>query len=381
MQFIDLKAQYAALKPRIDARIQQVLDHGQYILGPEVKELEQALARFTGSRHCITVASGTEALLIALMALDLKAGEEVITTPFTFAATAEMIVLAGGRPVFADIEGDTCNIDAARIEAQVTPRTRAIMPVSLYGQVPDMDEINAVAARHGLAVIEDAAQSFGAVYKGRRSCALSTFGATSFFPSKPLGCYGDGGALFTDDDSLAQAAREIRVHGQSARYTHTRLGVGGRLDTIQAAVLLAKLERFEWELERRAEIGARYERLLAGVGGAQRVAVRADRNSVYAQYTVKVDDRAAVQAALQAAGVPTAVHYPKPLHRQPAYAQYAGTDSCAVSDREAARVMSLPMSADLSEADQDRVVQALAVALKGAGSAPAAKAASAVVAH
>ncbi|MBI5720052.1 MAG: DegT/DnrJ/EryC1/StrS family aminotransferase [Burkholderiales bacterium] len=364
MQFTDLKAQYAALKPRIDARIQQVLDHGQYILGPEVKELEEALTRFTGSRHCITVASGTEALLIALMALDLKAGEEVITTPFTFAATAEMIVLAGGRPVFVDIEPDTCNIDASRIEAQVTPRTRAIMPVSLYGQVADMDEINAVAARHGLAVIEDAAQSFGAVYKGQRSCVLSTFGATSFFPSKPLGCYGDGGALFTDDDKLAQAAREIRVHGQSGRYVHTRLGVGGRLDTLQAAVLLAKLERFEWELERRAAIGARYERLLAGLAGVQRIAVRGDRNSVYAQYTVKVDDRAAVQAALQAAGVPSAVHYPKPLHRQPAYAQYAGSDPCTVSDREAARVLSLPMSADLSEADQDRVVQALAAAVR-----------------
>ena len=363
MQFIDLKSQYAALKTSIDARIQRVLEHGQYILGPEVKELEDALARFTGSRHCITVASGTEALLIALMALDLKAGDEVITTPFTFAATAEMIVLAGGRPVFADIEADTCNIDAGRIEALVTPRTRAIMPVSLYGQVADMDEINAVAARHGLAVIEDAAQSFGAVYKGRRSCALSTFGATSFFPSKPLGCYGDGGALFTDDDRLAQAAREIRVHGQSARYTHTRLGVGGRLDTIQAAVLLGKLERFEWELERRAAIAGRYERLLAGVPGVERVAVRADRNSVYAQYTVKVAERAAVQAALQAAGVPTAVHYPKPLHRQPAYAAYAGADPCAVSDREAARVLSLPMSADLAEADQDRVVQALVEAV------------------
>lgn len=378
MQFIDLKAQYAALKPSIDARIQLVLDHGQYILGPEVKELEQALAKFAGSRHCITVASGTEALLIALMALDLKAGDEVITTPFTFAATAEMIVLAGGRPVFADIEPDTCNIDASRIEAQVTPRTRAIMPVSLYGQVPDMDQINAVAARHGLAVIEDAAQSFGAVYKGRRSCALSTFGATSFFPSKPLGCYGDGGALFTDDDGLAQAAREIRVHGQSGRYVHTRLGVGGRLDTLQAAILLAKLERFEWELERRAAIGARYERLLSGLSGVQRVAVRADRNSVYAQYTVKVEDRAAVQAALQAAGVPTAVHYPKPLHRQPAYEQYRSSDPCSVSDREAARVMSLPMSADLTEADQDRVVQALAAAVKATQSARAGSAPSAV---
>ncbi|MCW5632681.1 MAG: DegT/DnrJ/EryC1/StrS family aminotransferase [Rubrivivax sp.] len=369
MQFTDLKAQYAALKASIDTRIQRVLDHGQYILGPEVKELEEALAKFTGSRHCITVASGTEALLIALMALDLDPGDEVITTPFTFAATAEMIVLAGLKPVFVDIEPDTCNIDASRIAAAVTPRTKAIMPVSLYGQVADLDEINAVAARHGLAVIEDAAQSFGALYKGRRSCALSTWGATSFFPSKPLGCYGDGGALFTDDDRLAQAAREIRVHGQSGRYLHTRVGVGGRLDTIQAAVLLGKLERFEWELERRAAIGVRYERLLAGIPGVQRVAVRGDRNSVYAQYTVMVDDRADVQAALQTAGVPTAVHYPRPLHRQPAYAQYAGADPCPVSERVAERVLSLPMSADLAEADQDRVVQALSAAVAGGAKA------------
>ncbi len=363
MQFTDLKAQYAALKTSIDARIQRVLDHGQYILGPEVKELEERLAAFTGARHCITVASGTEALLIALMALDLTPGDEVVTTPFTFAATAETIVLAGGKPVFIDVEPDTCNLDVRLLEAAITPRTKAIMPVSLYGQVADMAEINAIAARHGLAVIEDAAQSFGALYQGRRSCALSTWGATSFFPSKPLGCYGDGGALFTDDDRLAQAAREIRVHGQSARYTHTRLGVGGRLDTIQAAVLLAKLERFEWELERRAAIGERYERLLAGMPGVGRVIVRPDRNSVYAQYTVRVDDRPAVQAALQAAGVPTAVHYPKPLHHQPAYAAHCCPECCPVSIDLARRVMSLPMSADLTEADQDRVVAELARAV------------------
>jgi UDP-2-acetamido-2-deoxy-ribo-hexuluronate aminotransferase len=366
MQFTDLKTQYAALKTSVDARIQRVLDHGQYILGPEVAELEAQLAAFTGSRHCITVASGTEALLIALMALDIQPGDEVITTPFTFAATAEMIVLAGGKPVFVDVEADTANIDVSLIEAKVTPRTRAIMPVSLYGQVADMAGINAIAAKHGLAVIEDAAQSFGALYQGRRSCALSTFGATSFFPSKPLGCYGDGGALFTDDDRLAQAAREIRVHGQSGRYHHTRVGVGGRLDTIQAAVLLAKMERFDWELQRRAAIGARYESLLAGV---ETVAVRPDRNSVYAQFTVMVDHRADVQAALKAAGVPTAVHYPKPLHQQPAYAMHCCPDCCPVSSRLAARVLSLPMSADLSEADQDRVVSALRSALE---SAPAA---------
>ncbi len=361
MQFTDLKSQYAALKTSIDNRIQRVLDHGQYIMGPEVKELETALAAFTGSRHCITVASGTEALLIALMALDLRPGDEVVTTPFTFAATAEMIVLAGAKPVFVDVEPDTCNIDVSLIEAKIGARTKAIMPVSLYGQVADMAEINAVAARHGLAVIEDAAQSFGALYQGRRSCALSTFGATSFFPSKPLGCYGDGGALFTDDDRLAQAAREIRVHGQSARYTHTRVGVGGRMDTLQCAVVLAKLERFEWELQRRAEIGARYGRLLEGI---PQVTVRPDRNSVWAQFTVLVDDRTAAQAALQAAGVPTAVHYPKPLHRQPAYAQHCCPECCPVSSTLAQRVLSLPMSADLSEADQDRVVAALRQALQ-----------------
>ena len=360
MQFTDLKTQYAALKNSVDARIQRVLDHGQYIMGPEVAELEAALAAFTGSRHCITVASGTEALLIALMALEIQPGDEVITTPFTFAATAETIVLAGGKPVFVDVEADTANIDVSLIEAKITPRTRALMPVSLYGQVADMAAINAIAEKRGLAVIEDAAQSFGALYQGRRSCALSTFGATSFFPSKPLGCYGDGGALFTDDDRLAQAAREIRVHGQSARYTPPRVGVGGRLDTLQAAVLLAKLERFDWELQRRAQIGARYQSLLHGV---EQVVVRPDRNSVFAQFTVMVDERDRVQAALKAAGVPTAVHYPKPLNQQPAYAQHCCPDCCPVSSRLAARVLSLPMSADLSEADQDRVVSALRKAL------------------
>ena len=359
MQFTDLKSQYAALKTRIDARIQRVLDHGQYIMGPEVAELEQKLAAFVGVKHCVTVASGTEALLIALMALDLKPGDEVITTAFTFAATAEVIVLLGGKPVFVDIEPDTCNIDVSQIEAAVTPRTRAIMPVSLYGQVADMAEINAIAARRGLAVIEDAAQSFGATYQGRKSCGLSTIGCTSFFPSKPLGCYGDGGALFTDDDAIAQASREIRVHGQSGRYHHTRVGVGGRMDTLQCAIVLAKLERFEWELQRRLEIGARYQQMLAGVPGVQRLAVRADRDCVWGQYTVFVERRKELQAALQAEGVPTAVHYPKPLHRQPVYAGYAPADACPHSVAAAERVMSLPMSADLGEADQERVVSAL----------------------
>ena len=362
MQFTDLKAQYTALKPDIDARIQRVLDHGQYIMGPEVADLEQALAAFTGSRHCVTVASGTEALLIALMALGIGPGDEVVTSPFTFAATGEVIVLVGARPVFVDVEPDTCNLDVRQLEAAITPRTKAIMPVSLYGQVADMAEINAIAARHGLSVIEDAAQSFGAAYQGRRSCALSTIGCTSFFPSKPLGCYGDGGALFTDDDALAQAAREIRVHGQSGRYHHTRIGVGGRMDTLQCAIVLAKLPRFAWELERRHALGERYSQLLQGIPGLRLLAVRPDRDCVWGQYTVFVENRPAVQATLKEAGIPTAIHYPKPLHHQPAYAAHCCPGCCPVSLQVSQQVLSLPMSADLTEADQDRVAAALRAA-------------------
>jgi len=363
MDFIDLKSQYAALRDNINARIQAVLDHGQYILGPEVKEMEAALVAYTGAKHCISVASGTEALLICLMALDLQPGDEVITSPFTFAATAEMIVLAGGVPVFVDIEPDTANIDATLIEAAITARTKAIMPVSLYGQVADMDAINAIASKHGLAVIEDAAQSFGASYHGKKSCNLSTFGCTSFFPSKPLGCYGDGGAIFTSEDRLAQACREIRTHGQSQRYLHTRLGVGGRMDTLQCAVVLGKLDRFGWEIERRLALGDAYKRKLqAAAPGLQLLAVRDDRDCVWAQYTVFVDDRDAVQARLKTAGIPTAVHYPRPLHHQPAYARYARPEDCQHSIAAAARFMSLPMSADLTDEQQDRVVSAIAAA-------------------
>ena len=364
LDFIDLKTQYAALKPQIAERMQRVLDHGQYIMGPEVKDLEQQLAAHTGARHCVTVASGTEALLISLMALGIQPGDEVITTPFTFAATAEMIVLIGAKPVFVDVEPDTCNIDASLIEVKITPKTRAIMPVSLYGQVADMSAINAIAARHGLAVIEDAAQSFGATYQGSKSGNLSTLGCTSFFPSKPLGCYGDGGAVFTSDDALAQACREIRVHGQSARYTHTRVGVGGRMDTLQCAVVLAKLERFEWELAQRLELGQRYATLLAAVPGVRRLAVRDDRDCVWAQYTVFVEQRTEVRAALLALGIPTAVHYPKPVHLQPAYAHLCCPECCPVSTQVSTQVMSLPMSADLTHAQQDRVVAALRQCLR-----------------
>lgn len=360
MQFIDLKAQYAALRETINARIQTVLDHGQYIMGPEVKELEQRLAEWTGARHCITVASGTEALLISLMALGIKPGDEVITTPFTFVATAEMIVLLGATPVFVDAEPDTCNIDAAKIEPAITSRTRAIMPVSLYGQPADMDEINAIAARHGVAVIEDAAQSLGAEYRGRKSCNLSTIACASFFPSKPLGCYGDGGAIFTSDDGLASAMREIRTHGQERRYHHTRIGVGGRMDTIQCAVVLGKLERFDWELAQRALVAEQYAALLAPLEPRVQVpTVRPDRTCIHAQYTIRTPFRDALQAGLKTRGVPTAVHYPMPLHQQPAYkALFAGA-SFPVAERLSQEVMSLPMHADLDEATQAQIVTAV----------------------
>jgi UDP-2-acetamido-2-deoxy-ribo-hexuluronate aminotransferase len=373
IDFIDLKSQYAALRVDINARIQAVLDHGQFIMGPEVAELEARLTAFTGAKHCITVASGTEALLISLMALRIKPGDEVITTPFSFIATAEVIVLLGAKPVFVDIEADTCNINAALIEAKITPRTRAIMPVSLYGQCADMDEINAVAARHGLPVIEDAAQSFGAIYKGRKSCNLSAIGCTSFFPSKPLGCYGDGGAIFTSDDKLAQAMREVRVHGQSKRYVHTRVGVGGRMDTLQCAVVLGKLDRFEWELEARSRVGAAYNALFADLpAGAAPITVRADRNSVYAQYTLSVPNREALQTALKEEGIPTAVHYPIPMHLQPAYQHLCCADCCPMSVAMSHRVVSLPMHPDLDGDTQRRIADAVREAVGNPENAAAA---------
>src|SRR3954447_14835097 len=258
MNFIDLKAQYERIREPLNARIQKVLEHGQYILGPETVELERRLAQFVGAKHCIAASSGTDTLLIALMALDIGAGDEVITSPFTFIATGEMIALSGATPVFVDIDRRTYNIDPAKIERAITSRTKAIMPVSLYGQCADFDAINAIARKHKLPVIEDAAQSFGAYYKGKASCAVSEIGSTSFFPSKPLGAYGDGGALFTDDDHLAKLMREIRVHGQDRRYHHPRLGINGRLDSLQAAVLLAKMEVFEDEVQARIKVGARY---------------------------------------------------------------------------------------------------------------------------
>ena len=367
MDFIDLKTQYRQLKPEIDRRIQAVLDHGAYVMGPEVAELEAALAAFTGSRHCITVSSGTDALLIAMMALGIAPGDEVITTPFSFIATAESIALLGARPVFVDIEPRTYNLDPARLESVLSPRTRAIMPVSLYGQCADFAAINRIAAAHVLPVIEDAAQSFGARYRGRRSCALSDIGCTSFFPSKPLGCYGDGGACFTDDDALAKRMREIRVHGQDRRYHHPVLGLNGRMDTLQCAVLLAKLPAFEDELVAREAAGERYSDLLRAASGRVVTPSIIDGNrSVYAQYTVELDDREQARQALESAGIPTAVHYPIPLHLQPAFAALGyGPGSFPVAERAAARVLSLPLHPFLDPMTQQRVVTTLMESLGG----------------
>lgn len=364
LPFIDLKTQYAELKQSINVRIQAVLDHGQYIMGPEVSEMEDKLAAYVGARHCISVSSGTEALLIALMALGVGPGDEVITAPFTFAATAEVIVLVGATPVFVDIEPDTYNIDPRLVEKAVTGKTKAIMPVSLYGQTADMAALQAIADRHGLPIIEDAAQSLGATHHGQKSGALSTFGCVSFFPSKPLGCYGDGGALFTSDDNLARIAKEIRVHGQERRYVHSRIGVGGRMDTLQCAIVLSKLERFEWEVEQRIALGARYLELLDGNNAIGLTTVRSGNTCVWAQFTVNVADREQVVAALNSMGVPTAIHYPVPLHKQSAYAPLARVATpLTESERASERVLSLPFHPYLSEATQRTIVEALNAAV------------------
>jgi len=365
MDFIDLKTQYRRLKPSMDARIARVLEHGAYVMGPEVTELEQLLATYCGTRHCVSVASGTDALMIALMALDIGPGDEVITAPFTFFASAEAIALVGATPVFVDVDPRTYNLDPAQLEAAITPRTRAVMPVSLYGQCADFDAINAIACRHNLPVVEDAAQSFGATYKGRKSNALSLIGATSFFPSKPLGAYGDGGALFTDDDKLAKLMREIRLHGQDRRYHHPRLGLTGRLDSIQAAVLLAKMEIFDDEVAARIRLGARYSELLADAFAGSPPVVRAPyiepfNTCVYAQYTIEVENREIFETRMKALGVPTAVHYPLPLHLQPVFEHLGlGEGRFPASETAARRVISLPMHPYLTEADQVKVMQAV----------------------
>ncbi|HZR15743.1 MAG TPA: DegT/DnrJ/EryC1/StrS family aminotransferase [Verrucomicrobiae bacterium] len=364
MEFIDLKEQYQRYQKHIDQRIQAVLNHGHFIMGPEIAELEDALARYVGVKHAISVASGTTSLEIALRALGVGPGAEVITVPFTWISSAEVIALVGATPVFVDIEPATYNLDVEQLELAITPRTKAIMPVSLFGQMPDYERINAIAARHGVPVIEDGAQSFGATQRGRRSCGVTLVGSTSFFPAKPLGCYGDGGALFTSDDSLAERMRAIRTHGGLKRHHHPWVGTNGRFDTIQAAVLLAKLPYFEAEVEARGRIGARYSEMLRDICAIPQVAP--GNTHVYAQYTVRVPNRDEIAEKLKARGIPTAVYYPKCLHEQPVFASCGWKwGAFPQSERASREVLSLPMHPFLKKADQDNIVDAFKSALPG----------------
>lgn len=356
MQFIDLKQQYERIKDIIHKNIHAVLEHGQYIMGPEIEMLEQQLSAYCGVKHSIGMGSGTDALLVALMALDVAAGDEIIMPPFSFFATAEVVSLLGAKPVFVDIDENTYNIDANKIAAAITTKTKAIIPVSLYGQCADMDAINQIAKQYNLAVIEDAAQSFGAMYKGRKSCALSTIACTSFFPSKPLGGYGDSGACFTDDDQLAEKMRQIRVHGQDRRYHHIRIGINARIDTLQAAILLAKLAIFPEEVETREGIARHYTDLLRNV--VKTPQIMPGNTSVYAQYTIEVPDRAALEKHFAKHQVPTAVHYPIPMHLQPVYQSMGYKKGrFPISEHAAEHVLSLPMHPYLKAQEQVRIAE------------------------
>jgi UDP-2-acetamido-2-deoxy-ribo-hexuluronate aminotransferase len=357
MEFIDLKTQYQRIKVSVDRRIQAVLDHGQYVMGPEIGLLEEALAARTGAKHCIACSSGTDALLLAMMAIDVGPGDEVATSPFSFFATAEIIALLGATPVFVDIDPVIYNLDPRLLKAAITARTKAILPVSLYGQCADMDLITQIAG--DIPVIEDGAQSFGATYKGRQSCNLSKIGCTSFFPSKPLGCYGDGGACFTSDDRLGEKMRMLRNHGQDRRYHHPVIGVNARMDTIQAAVLLAKLEVFDEEVRRRAEVGARYSELLQEV--VETPQILEGNTSVNAQYTIEVENRDKFQEEMKRSGIPTTVHYPEALHLQPALAYLGHREGdFPVAEAAAKQVVSLPMHPYLTESDLAHVTGAVA---------------------
>ena len=360
MQFIDLKSQQLRIREDIEARIQKVLDHGQYILGPEIKEMEEMLASYVGVKHCVGASSGTDTLLIALLALGIGPGDEVITVPYTWISTAEMIALVGAKPVFVDIEESTMNMNASLLESAITDKTKAIMPVGIYGQTSDMKEICSIAEKHGsIPIIEDAAQSFGATHHRKKSCALSEIGSTSFFPSKPLGCYGDGGALFTDDDEIAEIMRQIRVHGQMKKHHHPRLGINGRLDSIQAAIVMAKMAIFDEEILKRQAVAEAYNARLDR-DDITLPEVAPHNTSVYAQYTILCEDRDSVQSALKKAEIPAVPYYAVPLHLQPVFNDlgYVNGDF-PVTEMVSDRCLSLPMNPYLSEEEIDRVCQAV----------------------
>ncbi len=382
MQFIDLAAQQKRIRDRLEANITAVLDHGSYIMGPEIRSLEEKLAQYAGVKHAISCASGTDALLLALMAYEIGPGDAVFTTPFTFIATAEVIRLLGATPVFVDIDPGTFNMDPAKLEPAIraladnssadaaTPRSdiplvpRGIIAVDLFGLPLDYDTLNPIASQNGLFVLEDAAQSFGAEYKGKKACSLTEIGCTSFFPAKPLGCYGDGGMCFTDNENLYEIIESLRVHGKGThKYDNVRIGTNGRMDTLQAAVLLAKFEIFPEEIELRQQVAGRYGRLLNQQTEVQVPAVPQEMKSAWAQYSVLAGDethRSRLQAKLKEAGIPTAIYYPTPLHRQTAFKSlgYKAGDF-PVSEDFSSRIFSLPMHPYLSTADQERIAEIL----------------------
>jgi UDP-2-acetamido-2-deoxy-ribo-hexuluronate aminotransferase len=362
MEFIDLKKQQTNIRSEIDFSIKKVLDHGKYILGPEVFELEKTLAEYVGVNHCITVSSGTDALLISMMALGIKSGDEIITTPFTFIAAVEAIKLLGAKPVYVDIDDNSYNISSEKIESSITEKTKLILPVSLFGQCADMDPINRISKKYNLPVLEDGAQSFGATYKGRKSCSMSTIGCTSFFPSKPLGCYGDGGAIFTNDDELASKMRSIRVHGQTARYHHSYLGLNGRLDTIQAAILLIKFKIFNNEILLRNEVADFYTKELNRTNlGIETPSITNGNVSVYAQYAILVNNREELISVLKKNKIPTVIHYPIPAHMQNEYRDKKL--KLPVSEYVAEKILCIPMHPYLQKNEQDLIIKSIVNAL------------------
>jgi UDP-2-acetamido-2-deoxy-ribo-hexuluronate aminotransferase len=358
MEFIDLKSQYKRIKADVLNEINEVLESGQYILGNKVSQLEKQLANYVGAKHCIAVADGSKALLIALMALGIKRNDEIIVPAFTFFATASMATLLGIKPVFIDVEPNTYNIDPKLIEAAITSKTKGIIGVGLFGQCANYEEISRIATKHKIVLIEDAAQSFGAMRHNKKSGVFGTISCTSFFPAKTLGCYGDGGACFTDNDELANKIRSIRIHGQEKRYNHVRLGVNGRMDELQAAILLAKLRIFNDEVIARQRIGDRYTQLLANSQANCVLPQVAPNNThVYHQYTILVNHRDRFMQELQKRGIPTAVHYPIPLHLQKIFLTlYPEPPKLPVSEHVSQRVVSLPMHPYLDEKTQDYIV-------------------------
>lgn len=360
MNYIDLAGQYQKIKPTLEKRFEQVFKHCRFILGPEVQELEQRLADYVGVKHCIAVSNGTTALLMAMLALDIQRGDDVITSPFSFIAPMEMITLLGAKPVLIDIDPNTYNLNVDQLEAAITPRTKLILPVDIFGQCPDYDRIKTIAQKHGLHVVEDAAQSFGATYKTRKAGGLADIGCTSFFPSKPFGCYGDGGACFTNDDRLASKLRQLANHGQEGRYYHTSLGFNARLDTLQAAVLLTKLDFFEQEIAERQQVAQRYDQLLRDY--VKVPFIDPNNTSVYAQYTIEVDNRTQLIDSLHKMDIPTAIHYPMPLNAQPVFAEL-NFPKLPVVERACQRVLSLPFYPDLALVDQQAICASIKKAL------------------